>query len=235
MFAGTYSHLWYFPALIFSVVIISYLLSKKKSLKKIVAAAFCFYIVGLLAQSWFGIIKPLQFYAPELWHLLKLIEKIIVTTRDGLFEGLLFVGMGAAVAFYGFKLPQRKALIGFFASYGLMFMEALGVKYFDYIREYDMYIFLVPVTWFAFGVIVNCRIPCNNSICKMLRTLSSLIFYIHLWISGLIKKCFTIIGFHIEKTCFFFILTVAISIIVAYMIYIISNYKAFGFLKKLYL
>ncbi|NMN02697.1 acyltransferase family protein [Bifidobacterium panos] len=141
VFKGSYTQLWYFPALIFSVVVISYLLSRKISLRKIVIVAFCFYMVGLLAQSWFGIIKPLQFNAPKLWHFLEVIEKIIFTTRDGLFEGLLFVGMGATVAFYGFKLPQRNALIGFLASYFLMFIEALALKYFDFVRAMDMYIF----------------------------------------------------------------------------------------------
>ena len=160
--------------------------------------------------------------------------KIIGTTRDGLFEGFLFVGMGATVAFYGFKLTQRKTLIGFFASYCLMFIEVLALTYFDFVRACDMYVFLIPLTWFAFGVIVNYRIPCNDSIFKMFRTLSSLIFYIHLWISWFVKKFFTIIGVDIEKTCFFFILTVVISIAVSYTIYKISNHKTFCFLKKLY-
>lgn len=34
VFVGSYMQLWYFPALIFSVVVISFLLSKKISLKK---------------------------------------------------------------------------------------------------------------------------------------------------------------------------------------------------------
>lgn len=235
VFAGSYTHLWYFPALIFSVIVISYLLSRKISLRKIVMVALCFYVVGLLAESWFGIIKPLYFNAPKLWFLLKVVKNIIYSTRDGLFEGFLFVGMGATVAFYGFKLPQRKALIGFCISYFFMFIEALGLKYFDFVRAWDMYVFLVPLTWFAFGLIVNCRIPCNSDIFKTLRILSSLIFYIHMWIRCIISKFFTIIiGFNIDKTCFLFILTVSVSIAVAYMIYKISNYKQFNWLRKLY-
>ncbi len=230
----SYTHLWYFPALIFAVVVISYLLSKKISLKKIVAVALCFYLIGLLAQSWFGIIKPLQFNAPELWQFLKIIKKIIVTTRDGLFEGLLFVGMGAVFAFYGFELSRKKALIGFAASYFFMFIEAVLLKYFDFTRAYDMYLFLVPLTWFAFELVVNCRIPSNSEIFKTLRILSSLVFYIHLLISWLINKFFTVLGFDIEKNCLLFLLTASVSLAVSYAIYKLSNRKHFGLLKKLY-
>lgn len=163
IFAGSYVQLWYFPALIFSVVVISYLLLKKVSLKKITAVAFCFYVMGLLTESWFGVIKPLQFSMPEFWSFLKVVKMVIFTTRDGLFEGLVFVAMGAIVAFYGFNMRQRNTMIGFLVAYILMFIEALGLKYFDFVRARDVYLFLVPLTWFAFGLVVNHRIQSGNN------------------------------------------------------------------------
>ena len=152
VFVGGYWHLWYFPALIFAVVVISWLLSKHVSLNKILVASLCLYAVGLLGQNWFGLIKPLRVAAPELWAALKAVQQVIFTTRDGLFEGLLFVAMGAAVAYRGFKLPRKAALAGFLASYVLMFAEALVLKRLDFVLEEDMYVFLVPLTWCAFGL-----------------------------------------------------------------------------------
>ena len=228
IFDGSYIQLWYFPALIFSVVLISFLLSKKVSLKKILGAALFFYALGLLAQSWYGIIRPLSTAAPKLWAFLTLFMKVIATTRDGLFEGFLFVGMGAYTAFYGFNIPQKKALLGFAVSYLLMLAEAVGVKYFDFVRARDMYIFLVPSAYFAFGFVVNFRIPGNGGVYKTLRVLGSLIFYTHYWVLWFVEY---FIGL---KTCMPFLLTLAISIEVSYIIYMLSDCPHFKWLKKLY-
>ncbi len=234
LFVESYTHLWYFPALIFSVAVISFLLSRKVGLKKILVGALGLYAIGLLGQSWFGIIKPLEFKAPELWHILRAAEQLINTTRNGLFEGLLFVGMGGYAAFYGFGLSQRKALIGFAVSFFLMLIEAVSLSYFDFPRDYNMYIFLVPSTWFAFGLTVNHHIAGNSAVFKTLRILSSLIFYIHLWVRWFIKYLFNKTGFAIEKTGLLFVLTVAVSIVVSYAIYKLSDCERFKWLKKLY-
>ena len=233
VFTGSHFHLWYFPALIFSVVIISYLLSRKIELKRILSVAALFYAIGLLAQSWFGIIIPLRENVPELWAVLKVLEKIIVTTRNGLFDGFLFVGVGAYFAFYGFKIQKKTAFIGFVASYILMFIEAFVVKYFNFVREYDMYVFLVPLTFFAFILVLNCRIP-NNIIYKKIRVLSSLIFYIHPCVNRFIIKIFNLIEFNIAKTCLMFLMTVIVSIGLSYLIYSISQRSHFMWLKRLY-
>ncbi len=234
VFTGSHFHLWYFPALILSVAIISYLLSRKIELKRILSVAALFYAIGLLAQSWFGIIIPLRENVPELWAILKVLGKIIVTTRNGLFEGLLFVGVGAYFAFYGFKIQKKTAFICFVASYILMFIEAFVVKYFNFVREYDMYVFLVPLTFFAFILVLNWRIPSNNSIYKKIRILSSLIFYIHPCVKRFIIKIFNLIEFNIAKTCLLFLMTVIVSVGLSYLIYSISQRLHFMWLKRLY-
>ena len=234
VFTGSYTHLWYFPALIFSVVLISYLLSRKIDIKRILAVALFFYVLGLFAQSWFGIIEPLKSNVPKVWLLLKCVKKIIVTTRDGLFDGFLFVGIGAFIAFEGFKVSRKYAFIGFISSYFLMFIEAWAVKYFGYARAWDMYIFLVPLTYFAFGLIINCHISGNVLVYNTLRVLSSLIFYMHLWVTWIINALFGLAGVEIDKTCLLFIFTVVISIVVSYMIYKLSEKFRFRWLRKLY-
>ncbi len=234
IFVGGYWHLWYFPALIFAVLLITVLLSRKVSLKKILTAALCFYAVGLLGQSYFGLIKPLEFNAPQLWGLLKTVQTVIFTTRDGLFDGFLFVAMGAAFAFCGFEMPRRKALVGFFVSYALMFVEALVLRRLDFVLEQDMYVFLVPLTWFAFALVVGYRIPSGSGIYKTLRVMSSLIFYVHWWLAVLIDKAFLLAGIDASGTCLRFVLTVLASILVSYVIYRLSNREHFTWLKRLY-
>ncbi len=234
VFVGSYWHLWYFPALIFAVIVISWLLSRRVSLKKILIAALCLYAVGLLGQSWFGLIKPLRLAAPDLWAALKAVQQVIFTTRNGLFEGLLFVAMGATFAYRGFKLPRRAALVGFLASYVLMFIEALTLKRLDFVLEEDMYVFLVPLTWCAFGLVVNCRMPGRAQTFKTLRVVSSLVFFIHWWVMVLLDKAFNLLGFAIGETCLLFVLTVCASIALSYGIYRLSLHPRLGWLKRLY-
>lgn len=234
VFTGSYIQLWYFPALIFSVVLISFLLSKKISLKKILFVAALLYAVGLLAQSWFGIIEPLRVNAPELWSFLKITQKIIGTTRDGLFEGFLFVGMGAYFAFNGFRLQQKKAFFGIVISYILMLVEAVCVKYFAFLRACDMYICLVPLTYYVFGFVLNWRIPRKSNIFVVLRALSSLIFFTHLWVKWFVSKLFNIMGYQIEKTSLLFISTVIFSIAFSFLIYKLSQCSRLKWLRKLY-
>lgn len=104
IFTGSYTQLWYLNATIFAVILITILLKRQISPKKIILCAAVFYFLGLFAQSYFGVIEPLRSLMPNFWNILKLFSKIIVTTRNGLFEGFLFVGIGMFFAFYQEKL-----------------------------------------------------------------------------------------------------------------------------------
>ena len=233
IFTGSFTQLWYLPATIFAVIAVSFLLSKKVGINAILMIAALFYALGLLAQSWFGLITPLRTLAPSLWAFLKSAQKVIVTTRDGLFEGFLFVAMGAAAAYKGLRITRKRALTGLVISYILMLFEVVFVTRLGILRSNDTYIFLVPLTYFAFGLAVNLQLP-DKEIYRTLRLLSSLIFYIHLWVCWLIQEIFSAFGRDIGRTCLLFILTAAISIIASLIIVKLSDVKHFNWLKKLY-
>ena len=115
-----------------------------------------------------------------------------------------------------------------------LFIEVLGLKHIDFVRAEDMYIFILPLTWLMFGLTVNYRITGNCEFFKILRIMSSLIFFNHMWIKWLINDLFTMMGVEIENTCFLFVMTVSLSIIVAYMVYKLSDIKQLKWIKKLY-
>ncbi len=234
IFLGSSGQLWYFPALIFAVLTISFLISKKIRIENILIIGLIFYTLGLLTQSWFGLIKPIETIMPELWYLLKLIQKVIGTARNGLFMGILFVGMGAEIAFNGFRISQKKALVLFIISFFLMSLELMFVAYVDFIREYYMYIFLVPSTYFASGFIVNYRMDGDKKIFKTMRILSALIYYMHLMVGWSINDFFYMLGFEIDKTCLLYILTVVLCIVYSLIIIKLSDYPRFKWLKSLY-
>ena len=119
-------------------------------------------------------------------------------------------------------------------SYLLMFFEALFVKYFNFVRAHDMYIFLVPTTFFMFYIAKNIKLK-DNKVYLILRQLSSLIFYMHLWVSFVISKVFLLLfEINIGETSFKFIITLCVTIICGLAVIKLSKHKYFHWLRYLY-
>lgn len=234
LFTGSYTQLWYLNATIVGGLICSLLLYKKIKIKYILIAASALYAVGLLAQSWFGVIRPLKDMFPSIWSMLKIAEKVIVTTRNGVFEAFLFMGIGMLFAFKKIKIPKRAAVAGFSLSYLFMLAELIIVNYFNFSREYDIYAFLVPTAFFMFYIVKNTQLR-NKKIYPILRQLSTLIFLMHLWIEKLVSKFFEYcFDFELKATCWDFIITLIITIVTSLIIIRLSENRRFQWLKKLY-
>ena len=233
IFTGSFVHLWFIPALIFAVVLVSFLLKRKINPKTIITISLLFYITSLFAQSWFGFIKPLEFQLPTFWSSLKFIQRIIETTRDGLFEGFFFVSLGMCFAFYNFNFNKNKASIGFIISMFFLLIETLSLHHFGYVRAYDLYLFLVPSVIFMFYISLNINLT-NRLIYKTLRILSTLIFLSHLLINAIVYEILKIIYEPFTESWVQFLLTLMLSIIMSYTIIRISEYKRFIWLKYLY-
>lgn len=233
IFQGSFNHLWYLTALIFAVILVSFLIYKKVKIKYIVIAASIFYFIGLFAQSWFGFITPLREATPQLWSFLKLVQKVIVTTRDGLFEGFLFVSIGMCFAFCNITITKTKALIGFALSMAAMLFEVFILVYYKIPREFDIFLFLVPATFFMFAYVLQVDLA-DGPIYKNLRLLSALIYYSHFWVIRVVTVLLKKISVPLANTCLCFILSLAITLIFSAAVIKLSNTKKFKFLKILY-
>ena len=232
VFVGSYSHLWYLPATVFAVLLVSYLISKKVNLKKILLISSIFYFIGLFGQSWYGLFKPLIAYIPS--FISKAFNLTIHTTRDGLFDAFMFVSLGANIAFNGFNFKQSKAILLFIIFFVLLNIEAVYTMKMGFVLSNDMYFFLVPSAYFAFGIISNICLKGNICFYKLLRIISSLVYFVHLWIGRLICKLFSLINYPISNSYFLFTLVALTSIAVSYVIYIFSQIKYFKWMKYLY-
>lgn len=233
IFAGTFGQLWYLNATIVAVMILTYLLNRKVNIKKVLVGAFVLYLVGLLAQSWFGLIEPLRDISPRIWKVLQLMQKIIVTPRNGVFEGLLFVSIGAYIGIYDKKVKSSLALIGFIFSMLLMLGEFILLTNLHWIKRYDMYLFLVPATVFLFFLVKSINFK-DNQIYKMLRQVSILIFYTHMWIYTIVSKILRHFSNIIEVPMVLFLTTLFLTIICAVLIIKLSQRKNFSWIKKFY-
>lgn len=233
IFAGSYFHLWYLPATIFAVLLISCLLYRKISVKKILIFAAIFYLIGLLEQSYFGLIRPLKNITPGLFSFSEEVLKIIRSTRNGLFDGFIFVGIGMLFAYYEIRISRKKAFLGFALSMIFLFLEVCILTHFEMIRKYDMYFFLIPCAFFLFAWLSKVKLL-DKVLYKTLRKMSSLVFYGHLIFRFILKKIFKAFSIDYAQNASLFLFTVAFSMLGSLVIIKLSEKKYFRWLKILY-
>lgn len=230
-FSGSCLHLWYLHATIISVVLISVLLYFRASPKKIIIIALAFCFAGLFASSWFGFIRPLE--GTPVWDFLRLVKRIIASSRNGLFIGFVFTGIGMLYALYSIPITEKQARFGFLLSLLLMFVEAFTLKRLDFIRESEIYFFLVPAVFFLFAWIRYIKVP-DSGIYRDLRMLSAIIYYIHWWVWRVVYKMLTLIGGPLTATWVVFLVTLAATVLLSMAILKLSGKPGFKWMKKLY-
>ena len=234
MFVGHY-HLWYLLSTVVAVLIITFSLKKGLLIENIVVIGTVLYMVGLLGQSYFEILRPLE--NTILWEALKLYANVFETTRNGIFEGILFVGSGALLAYKRIEIKKNTAILSLVGSMIALLLEVFCVKYFELARQLDLYIMLAPAAFFLFYVVSHVEMR-MTIFSKKARIYSSLLYFTHSWINSPIvsviniffRKC---MGVEMHSLLRFFIV-LAGSVAVSYVIINLQNYQPFRWLRKLY-
>lgn len=230
LLVGSYVHLWYLHATMIAVLLVAFLLAKKVQPLRIVAYALVTYALGLMAQSWFGVIRPLE--GTAVWQGLKLVQSVIATTRNGLFEGFIFVALGAVLARCPIRMSTKAASVGLAASLLLLAAEVALLTKLGWIREHDYYFSLIPVAFCMVLLVGRVRLD-NTALCARLRTVASLIFFVHIWVRGALMLFSGALGLGWTENAMLFVLTVVISTALAVLIEALGRTRRFAFLKKL--
>lgn len=233
LFVGSYVQLWYLNALIVAVAIVSCLLYKKVRIWKILVMAACLYVCGLFGQSWFGLIAPLKERAPLIWFLLRQLKKVIISTRNGVFEGFLFVSMGMCFAFFGVRIRKAAAFAGFVVCMILMYLELTTLESMHCIREYSMFLFLVPATFFLCAFVLQVELP-DHPIYRQLRTVSILVYFLHTFVNKTVGALFYAAGIPHPAAFASFALTLLLSVAIALAVIRLSDHPKYAWLKQLY-
>lgn len=224
-------HLWYLQALIVSVALLAFLLYKKYPLKKIALLVTLLYIIGVLGDSWYGLISPFKSKIPGFMFAIKCYKILFVNINNAFFEGLFFIFIGLCFAHFPFNISSKKKVLGLLFSLILLILEYTFVHYKGLTRCSILYFSLVPVVVFVFSIVKDLRLK-DSPMYKMFRNVSALVFYIHIWIrifASLFLKYFSI---HFLMD--YYLTTVVMSIAVSICIIKLSETKYFVFLKKAY-
>lgn len=141
---GFYYHLWFIPALLFSLVAM-YFLNKYLKPLTITIISFIFFCVGVFGDAYYGLLPK-----GILLDLMNQFLQIFRTTRNGLFFGFLFVALGYLIQKTQIqdRIRVKYAWIGFILSYSLMFVEMGLLMTYTEPFEYNMYFSMIPTTFF---------------------------------------------------------------------------------------
>ncbi|TYQ15050.1 UNVERIFIED_CONTAM: serine/alanine racemase [Acetivibrio alkalicellulosi] len=209
LFNGTLYHLWYLPASITGVLIV-YALSKKMRKKALVCVAILLYIVGLLGDSYYGIVNEVPLLKSYYGFLFNFFD----FTRNGIFFTPLFIVMGALIQKQNQQSNKNKHILGLVIVIVLFLTEGLLLNHFKFQRHDSMYFMLVPCMYFLFQILLLWR-GTNN---KNLRTMSMTMYIIHplgiILIRG-IAKILNLQIFLIENSLIHYIAVCIFSFIVS--------------------
>lgn len=215
LFIGRTGHLWYLGATVIAIILLSLCFHFRIRLGYVYAIACVLYVIGLLGDSYFGIIAPLEnikFFS----LLFKWYKFAFSTTRNGVFMGFIFVLMGATFSNRKIMLKTRTALIGFAASMLCLFAEVFLLKNNDIPIEYNMYIFLLPATFFLFSFATSIELK-DCSIYKYLRSTGMVIYFSHHFVNELTSLAVSVVDehFNIELIRYQFILSLSFTLLIA--------------------
>ena len=236
LFVGGKVALWYMGGLAVAVCFLSYLLYKRVSIKKMIIIAILLYIIGLLGDPYFGLIKALQNNS-IVYYAVKAYDKMFGTTRNGLFMGFPFLLLGGVIEKKKVTMKPLHAFFGFSLSMLLLLCEAVLIKLYDLPKDVNMYIFLVPATFFLLVFSTNVQVK-RGIIFRKLRNVSIIVYFshifIHAWIIWGWKILDRLFGINLNNSLMNYFLTVIIATILGLLIDYLSKKEKYSFLKYLY-
>lgn len=173
IFDGTFYHLWYFPAVILGILLLC-ALERFFTLRTSTCIAAVLYVIGLLGDSWYGLIchVPVISAAYE-WAL-----RIFSYTRNGLFMAPLFLIMGVWIGRQNQLDSFHKVLpnvLCFAVFLLLMGVEGFVLHFLDVQRHDSMYLFL-PLCILPLYRLLLCGKSKSH---KALRTVSTWLYILH--------------------------------------------------------
>ena len=214
---GQKFHLWYMQSLVVAVGIVFLLLKLGLKPKIIFLISTILYAIGLFGDSYYGIIKDIEIIN-------NIFTKYFLTTRNGIFMGMSFVSMGLLFAKCNICLSKVTCCLGLISSCALMAVEVVLLCLYDVSRDYNMYIFLQPVTFFIFYFVTHLELK-DRPIYSKLRKMGILIYCSHLFFNYVAIR-----GQKLLRTAFLFelpsylqqpvifILTIAMTVLFAWIV-----------------
>ena len=211
IFAGSYGQLWYLPAVAVGVLAV-FVSRKYLGERRTGVILFLLFLMGLATQSYFGFTTVLIQPDSILWKGMKAVKKVIVTCRNGVFFGSIFLYMGTWIARCDIKMKRWKAVSGLILSTMLFCMEASYLWSIGSVRESDMYLMLLPTVFFLMMCALQIQVRMDT---VLFRRMSINIYLVHTAFKFIYRE---FVGEHNESGMPLFLFTLTGTLIMAYLI-----------------
>lgn len=168
-FEGTFYHLWYLPAALLGAWLTS-LLMRMTSRGVCAAIVTALYVLGLLGDSYWGLIEGV----PGVSSAYNALFALMGYTRNGLFFAPMFMFLGAEM-----RMAKRRSVgfeaAGLVLSFALMLAEALNARAQGWQRHDSMYVLLPFVMYLLFALLSRVK----GSVRLPLGSFSLLVYVLH--------------------------------------------------------
>ncbi len=236
LFKGGTGQLWFISGLVVATVMVWLMMKAKLSLHIIILISCFLYFIGLLGQPYDHLFSCLDTgYTENLIY--KAFHKLFSTTRNGFFFGTPFMVIGMLFAYRPIKMKAFWAIGGCTASVLLFFGEVVFLFKADFISGSDLYLMLLPVVFFLFYIASHIQVR-NIMICRWLRSMGMLIYYLHLLVYAFVSLGLSIIEkychIHVTHSLIQYIVTITITTVMSWFIVWLSNKEKYSWIKKLY-
>lgn len=233
LFVGGDGQLWYLGATVVAVILLSLCFHLGIRPGIICALACLLYGIGLLGDSYNGLIAPLEKIS-VFRYLFRGYTLLFTTTRNGVFMGFLFVFMGAMFSKHTPRLTPRVSLAGFLGSMLCLSAEIFLLDRHDIPIEYNMYVFLLPATFFLFSFARAIPLK-DHAVYGHLRSIGVLIYFSHLMVDWFVSLALRLITRLLGMDCnpFRFVLSLFATLLFAVCVQWLSRRETFRWINWL--
>ncbi len=223
---GSYSTIWFLPALMASISI-AYFLSKRMQIEKIVLISIPFYVFACMGSSYLGLCEKIPFVK----NVFDIYFSLFETIKNGLLFGFIYVALGGYFAKKKINISKVKCLLGIGMCWILLAVEAVSQAFLGWSKGgVDTKLFLIPLTIFVFLYVLSVNLSPNGKSFLMMRKLSLLMF--------LSQRIFlTLFELYLNETIFFTnsllycVCILVLTLLFSYVVIKISDrYKIFKYL-----
>lgn len=225
VFVGSYSHLWYLLAVAVGVILV-YVLRKYLGESMTAGILLILFCMGLLTQSYFGLFEKAVSADGIVWQVMTVVKKVMVTCRNGVFFGGIFIYMGTWMARHNRKVSAWKAGVGLGISILLFAIEAGYLFQNGYVREQDMFLMQLPCAFFLMLVAIWLPVKADTF---FLRKMSMNIYYVHLYFKFIYRK---LLQDDSGSNVGLFWFVLAGALLTSYIIYRVDGSRKVGKVKK---
>ncbi len=198
--SGAFYHLWFFPALFFSIffVLVSY---KLKLMKVLFVFSVIFYCMGCFGCSWYYIGNKI----PIISYIINLPYFNII--RRILFMGLPFFMIGYLLNFIKNKyrdISNTKLLLVLSIFMICFFAEIFFVLEFNFERDIILTFFLYPLLISIMLLLINNPLIDKQNSAYRYRVMANFTYYVHPIIIILLSKFLNLINLNSKETVTYF-------------------------------